>query len=264
MNLYVPYIQVNKNYNGLFSAAKLQTIVNTVLTYVFALVHDGLLLRERVGQQERVFLETDQQGRGHPHLLLMAEILPGRHLRLVEQVAASPYHSLQQLGDAYLPLIRVLVSPDVHCHLLGHVLDDLRGDHHVAAVQAATVVRHLRELPAYAEDYITLGYTVLQGSQPDRSALAQIRGIAVPVGRVSASQASPSGQTIGASGTTLYRHVVRPGRVPRQVSRHYRGTYLSAIIVPLTVRAGFGIQRTRYCNNGYGSVSLVVLSARFG
>jgi len=93
----------------------------------------------------------------------MTEILPGRHLRLVEQVAAGPHHPLQQLGDAHLPLIRVLVGPDVHRHLLGHVLDDLRGDHHVAAVQASAVVRHLRELPADAEDHVALGHPVLQG-----------------------------------------------------------------------------------------------------
>lgn len=74
----------------------------------------------------------------------MAEILPRRHLRLVKQIAARPHDTLQQLGHADLPLIRVLVRPYILCHLLRHILDDLSRDHHVTTIETSAVVRHLR------------------------------------------------------------------------------------------------------------------------
>ena len=105
----------------------------------------------------------------------MTQILPRRHLRLVQQVATRPHDTLQQLRHAHLPLVRVLVRPDVLGHLLRHVLDNLGRDHHVAAVEAAAVVRHLRELSTDTEDDVPLCHPVLEGGQPDRAALAQVR-----------------------------------------------------------------------------------------
>jgi len=46
-----------KRYNGSFRqiiVAKLFNVISMILTYVFALVHNGLLMHERVGQQEGV------------------------------------------------------------------------------------------------------------------------------------------------------------------------------------------------------------------
>lgn len=179
----------------------------------------------------------------------MTEILPGRHLRLVEQVAAGPHDPLEQLCDADLPLIRVLVGLNVQGHLLGHVFDDLRGDHHVATVQAAAVIRHLRELPADAENDVAVRDAVLQRGQPDGSALAQVWTVAVPEGGLSAGQASPSGQTVGAARAALYGHLAGPGRVPGQVPGYHRGTHLSAVVVPLAVRTGLRVQRAGYCKD---------------
>lgn len=123
----------------------------------------------------------------------MTEIFPGRHLRLVEQIAAGPHYALQQLRDADLPLTRIMISLYVQRHLLGHVFDDLGGDHHVTAVQTAAVVGHLRELSADAQDHVALRHAILQRGQPDRPTLAQVWRIAMPKGRLTAGEASPSG-----------------------------------------------------------------------
>lgn len=192
----------------------------------------------------------------------MTEILPGRHLRLVEQIAAGPHHALEKLRDADLPLIRVLVGLNIQRHLLGHVFDDLRGDHHVAAVQAAAVIRHLRELPADAENHVAVCHAVLQGGQPDGSALAQVWTVAVPESGFPASQTSPSGQPVGTAGAALHGHLAGPSRVPGQIPGYHRRTHLPAIIVPLAVRTGLRIQCAGYCNNDYGSVRLIILSDR--
>lgn len=189
----------------------------------------------------------------------MTEILPGRHLRLVEQIAAGSHYALEKLCDADLPLIRVLVGLNVQGHLLGHVFDNFRSDHHVAAVQAAAVIRDLRELPADAEDHIAVCHAVLQGGQPDGSTLAQVWTIAVPEGGLSASQTSPSGQAVGTARAALYSHLASPSRVPGQVPGYHRWTHLSAIVVPLTVRTGLRIQRAGYCNNII-TVRMIVLN----
>lgn len=167
----------------------------------------------------------------------MAQILPGRHLRLVEQVATRPHDTLEQLGHAHLSLIRVLIRSYILRHLLRHVLDDLGRDHHVATVQPSAVVGHLRQLAADPEDHVALRHPVLERGQPNGAALAQIRAVPVPEGRVSPGQASPTRQTVRAARTTLNSDVARPGRVPRQVPGYHRGTHLSAVVVPLPVRA---------------------------
>jgi len=97
----------------------------------------------------------------------MTKILPGRHLRLVEQIATGPHYALEQLCDADLPLIRILVGFNVQGHLLGHIFNDLRSYHHVAAVQTAAVICDLRELPADTENHVAVRHTVFQGGQPD-------------------------------------------------------------------------------------------------
>jgi hypothetical protein len=44
-------------------------------------------------------------------------------------------------------------------------------------------------------------------------------------------------------------HLARPGRVPGQVPGDHRGTHLSAVVVPLAVRAGLRVERAGYCNS---------------
>lgn len=167
----------------------------------------------------------------------MAQILPRRHLRLVQQVATRPHDTLEQLGHAHLPLIRVLIRSYILRHLLRHVLDDLRRDHHVATVKPSAVVGHLGQFTADSKDHVAFRHPVLEGGEPNGAALAQIRAVPVPEGGVSPGQAPPTRQTVCTAWTTLDGYIARPGRVPRQVPGYHRGTHLSAVVVPLPVRA---------------------------
>lgn len=218
---------------------------------------DGLLVHKSVRQQESILLKTDQQRRGNPHLIFMSKILPGRHLRSVKEIAAGPYYTLQQLRDADLPLIWIFVRPNIICHFLSHVLNDLRGDHHVAAIQAAAVVGHLREFSADTENHFAVAHAIFQGGQPNRPAFAQVGAVEVPVGSVAMQYTSPLGQAVRTTWAALHGHIASPCRVPRQVPSRSRGTHLSAVIVPLAVRAGLRVQRAGYWNNSTARLIMV-------
>lgn len=152
----------------------------STLTNVLHFLDDVPLARDGVGQQEGVVLQPSQQRGRDPHLVFEAQVEPGQVLRLVQQVAAGLDDPVQQLRHDRLALLLVGERFDVVRHLLGHRLDDFRGDEHVAAVQRLAV-GHLRQIVCDRhERRVALLHAHLQTVQPQAAALRQVGRYRLP------------------------------------------------------------------------------------
>ena len=178
----------------------------------------------------------------------MTKILPRRHLCFVQKIATSSHDTLKQFRDANLALSRILISSDILCHLLRHILDDFRCYHHITTIKYTTVVRDLRQVATYAQYHVTIGDSTLQWREPKRSTLAQIRCVAMPTGRFFTGETSPTCQTVSTTGTTLYSDVTCSCCIPPEISRCYRWTHLSTVLVPLTIRTRLRVRDCRHWN----------------
>lgn len=175
----------------------------------------------------------------------MAQVLPGGHLSGIEQVTSSSNDTLEQLGNANFSLPGVLIVPDVLGHFLGHVANYFGGGHHVPAVEDAGVIGDDGELGGDRQYGVALGDAVVQGSKPESPALAEVRRVAEPHGRVLSRDTFPLGQTVSSAGTTLERDLSGSRRIPDELPGCRWRTNLSVVLVPLAVRVVIGIRNAR-------------------